>query len=150
MKSSRLIVTLSILLCLIATLTAQPDRRALSTGEIPPAGKPKLTTEKAGPLNIQGPFTYKNLDIFLVRGKNQIRKTNFVTLQEALKAERVTVTETGNVNSLAVSSTYDDQYVFIQAGDIVRGGKQDRTLGTDMIVDMKVYGFRSLRGNHLS
>ncbi len=51
-----------------------------------------------------------------------------------MKDGKVTVGETGNVRSLVISSKYAEEYVFIQAGDIVRGGKQDRTLSTDIIV----------------
>jgi hypothetical protein len=69
-----------------------------------------------------------------VKGKDVIRNTKFVTLEQALKDEKVAVEETGNVSSLMISSTYDEEYVFIQAGDIVRGGKQDRTLSMDLIV----------------
>jgi hypothetical protein len=69
-----------------------------------------------------------------VKGKDVIRKTKFVTLEQALKDGKVTVGETGNVRNLVISSEYDEEYVFIQAGDIVKGGKQDRTLSTDLIV----------------
>ena len=90
--------------------------------------------EQSGRFKIVGPFTHRNLALYLVKGKDVIRKTKFVTLEQALKDEKVIVEETGNVRSLVISSTYAEEYVFIQAGDIVRGGKQDRTLSTDLIV----------------
>ena len=58
---------------------------------------------------------------------------NYLTLQEALEQKKVVVYETGNVNELSIENV-GDQPVFIQSGDIVKGGRQDRTLGTDMIV----------------
>jgi len=93
-----------------------------------------VTTEQSGRFKILGPFTHRNLALYLVKGKDVIRKTKFVTLEQALKDEKVTVGETGNVRSLVISSKYAEEYVFIQAGDIVRGGKQDRTMSTDIIV----------------
>ncbi|MHC4285864.1 MAG: ARPP-1 family domain-containing protein, partial [Planctomycetota bacterium] len=93
-----------------------------------------ITTEQSGRFKILGPFTHRNLALYLVKGKDVIRKTKFVTLEQALKDEKVTVGETGNVRNLVISSKYDEEYVFIQAGDIVKGGKQDRTLSTDLIV----------------
>jgi len=93
-----------------------------------------VTAEQSGRFEILGPFTHHNLALYLVKGKDVIRKTKFVTLEQALKDEKVIIGETGNVRSLVISSTYAEEYVFIQAGDIVRGGKQDRTLSTDLIV----------------
>ena len=41
-----------------------------------------------------------------------------------------------NVNKLAIENV-SDQDVFVQAGDVVKGGQQDRTLAVDMIVPPK-------------
>lgn len=83
---------------------------------------------------ISAPYTYKNLTIFLIHGKDQTSKKNLVTLQEALKMGIFKVYETSDVNELTVenvSKTYD---VFIQSGDIVKGGKQDRVLAISIII----------------
>jgi len=45
----------------------------------------------------------------------------------------VKLNETGSVNQLSIDNL-STAYIFIQAGDIVKGGKQDRTLKTDMII----------------
>jgi hypothetical protein len=82
----------------------------------------KISTEQSGRFNILGPFTHRNLALYLVKGKDVIRETEFVTLEQAMKDRKVIVGETGNVGSLVISSTYTEEYVFIQAGDIVRGG----------------------------
>jgi len=59
--------------------------------------------------------------------------TKVLTLSEALqKKGTVTVKETGDVNELTVRNKDSKHTVFIMAGDIVKGGKQDRTLGTDL------------------
>jgi hypothetical protein len=86
---------------------------------------------------ISGPYTSKNLTLFLIHGHDTIKGgENYLTLQEALEQKKVIVYETGNVNELAIENV-GDQPVFIQSGDIVKGGRQDRTIGTDMIVSAK-------------
>jgi len=59
-----------------------------------------------------------------------------LTLPEALDQKKVIVHETGSVNELSIENV-SDQEVFVQAGDIVKGGKQDRCLAVDMIVPAK-------------
>src|SRR5256885_1232496 len=51
---------------------------------------------------ISGPYTHKNLTIFLIHGKELLRGKNFLTLQEALAQKKVTVYETKDVNELAI------------------------------------------------
>src|SRR3954464_14363380 len=103
------------LLCLIAS--------SILFAGAPAAERPKIT----------GPHTHQNLAIFLIHGKDESGGKNYLTLQEALEQKKVTVHETGNVNELSVENTSDDP-VYIQSGEIVKGGQQDRTLGTDMIL----------------
>ncbi len=125
MKCMHRVVSTSFAIVVLLILAAIPIRAIASEN---------ITTEQSGRFKILGPFTHRNLALYLVKGKDVIRKTRFVTLEQALKDEKVTVGETGNVRNLVISSTYAEEYVFIQAGDIVKGGKQDRTLSTDLIV----------------
>jgi hypothetical protein len=82
---------------------------------------------------ISGPYTHKNLTVFLVHGKDLLPGRNFVTLQEALAQKKVRVYETKDVNELAIQN-FSTQDVYVQAGDIVRGGDQDRMISIDFIV----------------
>ena len=59
-----------------------------------------------------------------------------LTLQEALAKGQVQVVETGRVNELQIENTGGEQ-VFIQAGDIVKGGKQDRVLTVSLLLPAK-------------
>jgi len=79
-------------------------------------------------------FTHKNLSIFLIRGKDQYTKRNILTLQEAMENKEFIVYETSDVNELAVENLSKTQDVFIQSGDIVKGGKQDRVLAVSIII----------------
>jgi len=81
---------------------------------------------------LSGPYTHGNLTVFLVHGKDQTTKT-FLTLQEALAQKKVRVYETKDVNELAIRNL-SNQDIYVQAGDIVRGGEQDRMISIDFIV----------------
>lgn len=83
---------------------------------------------------ISAPFSYKNLTIFLIHGKDQSSRTNILTLQEAMERKIFVVYETSNVNELAVENLSKEFDVFIQSGDIVKGGKQDRVLAVSIII----------------
>jgi len=89
---------------------------------------------KAAGIKLTGPFTYKNLTIFLVHGPDTIKDLHLITLAEALKEKKVLIRETGNVNELAVQNLSKDSDIFIQSGDIVKGGQQDRLLACDLVV----------------
>lgn len=93
---------------------------------------PKGATIQAGEYTLSGPYTHENLSIFLVHGKNLI-DGNFLTLQEALEQKKVKVYETKDVNELAIQN-FSQQDVYVQSGDIVKGGEQDRMISIDFIV----------------
>jgi ARG and Rhodanese-Phosphatase-superfamily-associated Protein domain len=80
-----------------------------------------------------GPYTHENLTIFLIHGKNQLEGDSFLTLQEALEQKKVIVYETKDVNELAIENLSQSD-VYVQSGDIVKGGQQDRVLAVDLIV----------------
>jgi len=84
---------------------------------------------------LSGPYTHGNLTVFLVHGKDLTTKT-FLTLQEALAQKKARVYETKDVNELAIRNL-SNQDVYVQAGDIVRGGDQDRMISVDFIVPPK-------------
>ena len=84
---------------------------------------------------LSGPYTHGNLTVFLVHGKDSTNKT-FLTLQEALAQKKVRVYETRDVNELAIRNL-SNQDIYVQAGDIVRGGDQDRMISIDFIVPPK-------------
>ena len=93
--------------------------------------------EQVSPSNYRfsGPYTHENLTVFLVHGKDLTSKT-FLTLQEALEQKKVRVYETKDVNELAIQN-FSNEDVYVQAGDIVRGGEQDRMISVDFIVPPK-------------
>jgi hypothetical protein len=81
---------------------------------------------------VSGPIVHDNLAIYLVHGSGGGGAVP-VTLQEALAKGAVKVHETGSVNELTVENTSKDE-VYVQAGDIVKGGQQDRVLSVDLLL----------------
>lgn len=79
---------------------------------------------------ISGPYNHENLTIYLVHGASTQGPVP-LTLPEALEKGVVEVKETGSVNQLTVENRGDEE-VFIQAGDIVKGGRQDRVLSVSL------------------
>lgn len=86
---------------------------------------------------ISAPVTYKNLSVFLIHGKDEIKNKNILTLQEAMEKDLFVVYETSDVNELMVENKSSQYEVFIQSGDIVKGGKQDRVLAITIIIPAK-------------
>ncbi len=86
--------------------------------------------------DISGPFDHDNLRIFLLRGAAAAGAQEYSTLEEAMAAGTLRIgerTEGATVGQLEVENT-GHRPVFLQAGDTLKGGKQDRTIGTDTIV----------------
>lgn len=89
---------------------------------------------QTGAYRISSPYSHKNLTIFLIHGKDENKKGNIMTLQEAMERKLFVVYETSNVNELEVENLSKELDVFIQSGDIVKGGKQDRVLAISIII----------------
>jgi len=83
-------------------------------------------------MRISGPHVHNNLAVYFVHGTSAAGPVP-LTLQEALAKGNVQVIETGRVNELQIENTGAEQ-VFIQAGDIVKGGKQDRVLTVSFLL----------------
>jgi len=95
-------------------------------------GQNSRNSSRSSDYRLSGPYAYKNLTVFLVHGKDMTNKT-FLTLQEALAQKKVKVYETKDVNELAIRNL-SNQDIYVQSGDIVRGGDQDRMISMDFIV----------------
>ena len=83
---------------------------------------------------LSGPYTHKNLTVYLVHGDNSLNGRTPLTLEEAMDRKLVRVHETSEVNELEIENISASEEVFVQAGDMVKGGKQDRVLSVDLIV----------------
>ncbi len=70
---------------------------------------------------LSGPYSSNNLSLFLVHRDQSDPAANYLTLQ------------TGNVNVLMIENRGSGD-VFIHSGEIVKGGRQDRTIAEDQIL----------------
>jgi len=85
---------------------------------------------------ISGPYAFENLSVFLLHGEDRVAKGSYRALQQAMESKTTTVHETGNVGELLIENL-GDLDVFIQAGDILKGGRQDRVIGVDFILSKR-------------
>jgi hypothetical protein len=96
---------------------------------------PEQLQEERGPAvpvseyAVTGPFTHGNLSVFLIHGPDTVKGQPILTLQAALEQNQVTVRE----GAIAINNRAGVP-VFIQAGDIIKGGNQDRVLPYDYLV----------------
>ena len=86
-------------------------------------------------IRITGPVVHANLALYFIHGTSVPGKVP-LTLEEALAKGVVKVIETGDVNTLAIENLGEDE-VFVQSGDLVKGGKQDRALTVSMLLPPK-------------
>ena len=95
---------------------------------------PQAADAKAGEdYRLSGPYTRENLAVYLIHRDDRKGGPAPITLEEAMRRGVVKVVETGSVSRLMVRNL-GDREVFIQSGDIVKGGKQDRVLLTSLII----------------
>lgn len=94
-----------------------------------------FSQDKDKDMRISGPFAHDNLAVYLVHGSSAAGPVP-LTLQEALGKGTAQVYETGRVSELFVENN-GSEALFIQAGDIVKGGQQDRVLTISLLVPAK-------------
>jgi hypothetical protein len=110
-------------ICTIPIALGALTSLALTAADPAAPGNPRIT----------GPYTHENLSIFLIHSAGNATGRKLLTLQEAMDQKKTVVYETGSVNQLAIENQSSEE-VYIQAGDIVKGGQQDRVLSTDLLL----------------
>src|SRR5439155_18672138 len=115
---------MKMVLCACALLLCA---RILLAAEVSPATRPAMAD-----CRLSGPYTHGNLTVFLIHGSDRLKGKEFLTLAEGIEKKVVVVHETSNVNELAIENVGSTD-VYVQSGDIVKGGKQDRTIAMDFI-----------------
>lgn len=92
-------------------------------------------------LEVVSTHKYRNVQIFLLSSTTGLDHVKYTTLVNSFKEGGIKVHETSDVNNLAISNL-SDQTVFINYSEILRGGKQDRTVQYDMVIPPKVKRWR--------
>jgi hypothetical protein len=88
-----------------------------------------------GPVNVNPALSHENLAVYILEDPKAKSLATFITLEEGLRLGMVRVCEkqTAQVNELVIENT-SKFLCYVQAGDIVGGGHQDRALAADLIV----------------
>ncbi len=110
--------------------------RRLVVGAVLSAVAAAVLTAGENQLRVTGPFTHDNLAIYLLHGRGEPGVAKLLALGDAIEQKKAAVYETGNVQELAIEN-FSTEPVFVQAGDIVKGGRQDRVLTTDLLLPPK-------------
>jgi hypothetical protein len=76
---------------------------------------------------------HENLEIQFLIGPSV--PPDYLTLAEGCSQQIVEIFETGRVGRLAVLNKSTDRPLFIQLGELLKGGLQDRTVATDLVLD---------------
>jgi hypothetical protein len=87
-------------------------------------------------IEVSGPYTHENLSVFLVHAATPPGAAQYVTLKDAMERNQVVVHETKKVNELSIENVSTEP-VYIQGGDIVKGGQQDRMMTNDFVLPPK-------------
>jgi hypothetical protein len=119
--------------CMLVFVTLVASTAVGMCADAPPPAKAASPSVKS----VSGPLTHDNLTIFLLHGPDVLPGQTIITLQEALAEKKAVVHETEQVNELSVENMSPDTLLFIQSGDIVKGGKQDRAIAFDMLLPPK-------------
>jgi hypothetical protein len=131
------LMTAAFLISLAACSKSDPVNSGAETtrkdGDAPPAAQ-------VDGYRLSGPHSRGNLAVYLLHDKAAASDDlGCVSLEEALKSGALKVTEKAGgaeVNELQVENT-GDKPVYLQAGDTVKGGQQDRTIAIDFVLPPK-------------
>ncbi len=94
------------------------------------AGRPVVGTD----YRLSGPYVHGNLAVYLIHADRRDER-EFITLDEGLKAGSVRVREQDNERVQALQlENRSAKPLFVQDGDRVIGGKQDRIIGSSFVV----------------
>lgn len=125
MVAVALLASLCGLGCVDPAMTSSPLLNVKMLSDLP-AARP------AG-FEVAPPQASQNLAIYILHGPDQWPGKTVYTLQDALAHRVAAVHEEGSVNQLSIENGSRDP-VYVQAGDIVKGGQQDRTIGEDFVL----------------
>ena len=103
---------------------------AFAAGAMLAIGAPPARAD--GGTRLSGPFVHDNLAVYFVHGASAPGPVP-LTLREAMADGSVRLDETSSVNELSIENL-GEREVFVQSGDIVTGGKQDRVLMVSLVL----------------
>ncbi|MEM6257687.1 MAG: DUF6569 family protein [Planctomycetota bacterium] len=130
-----------ILLGLLGLMVGLPGQTAAEPSDPGGLGDPSETVEtvfeEGEAHTISGPYTHGNLAVYLVHAEQRDDR-DFITLNEGLKTGEVIVSEkdSAEVRQLMIENR-SDKPLYLQEGDRLVGGKQDRTVRSSIAIAPK-------------
>jgi hypothetical protein len=85
------------------------------------------------PFHFTDPIPHENLTIQFLLGPSV--PPDYLTLAEGCRLNIIEILETGVVGRLMVHNRSPKKPLFIQLGELLKGGLQDRTIATDLVLD---------------
>lgn len=109
------------------------------------------------PITVAPGVEVGRLTVFPILARGKVRPLDVVTLDQAMKGDQLVITEhkRARVRSLTAHNK-GDQAVFIMAGEMIVGAKQDRMVGRDVLIpprstlEIPVYCVEKRRWRHVS
>jgi len=96
-------------------------------------GRCSFIRMSASSFHFVAPIRHENLEIHFLIGPSI--PPDYLTLAEGCGLQIVEIFETGRVGRLAVWNKSTDRPLFVQVGELLKGGLQDRTVATDLVLD---------------
>ena len=89
---------------------------------------------------ISGPYQHKNMAVYLVHApKKNISTQKFITLEQGLRSGKVLVNEMRNQTvSKVLVVNRSSEPLYLQEGDRIYGGKQDRIISSPLVIAPKI------------
>jgi hypothetical protein len=122
-----------------APVAPQPSQNVSRTKATTPPGGPAHAVLAADDRLFGNATVLGNLAIYPVTSKSQVDAGPLISLDEALAKGDAEIKEngsSGSVNQLVIDNK-GKVPIFVLAGTVVKGGKQDRQIGQDFIIEPK-------------
>ena len=113
-----------------------PGRKPIMPMPVPHPQQIMVNVPGLGRLALSGPYRHRNLSLFYFHDTGRpLGEPDYITLEEGTASGQVTVSEQADaqVGRLLISNL-STRPLFLQIGEIVKGGKQDRTLQVSLVV----------------
>ena len=122
-----------------ASYLEEPEEVAPARPIVPPPPLPdNPLTEVVRHVTVGGGHTYKGLTVFPLTIPKVTDGTDYLSLSEALQEELLVITEKGRGSVPALmAENVSGRFILVLAGEVVSGGKQNRTLRQDVLLPPK-------------
>lgn len=106
---------------------------ALGQGELAPQPDNEVT-RFLGRLLVHAPEHFRGLTIFPLELRDREDNGDYATLDDALRQGVLRVFDTGTIERVMMENVSRHQWVFVMAGEVIGGGKQNRMVREDALI----------------